>query len=210
MNFIEILNQNLVYAVSGLMVAVVILLIAVIVCVVKILKMQRKLSPDISEKEETLQEKIVEFEFKSNEIKEKYDRMVEALMDMNNNINKCVQKVGVIRYNPFPESGGNLCYAIALLDSENNGVVLNGIHSRSGCFTYAKPIELGVSEYILSQEEKQALEKAMSGSYTSEERETLMKEIKEQYESEILPERTKKRKKGHNPFAKKDHKPSEI
>lgn len=210
MNFIEILNQNLVFVVCGLAAAAVVLLIAVIVCISKISKLQKKLSPDISDKEEMLQEKIVKFEVKSKEIGEKYDRIVEALMDMNNNISKCIQKVGVIRYNPFPESGGNLCYAIALLDSENNGVVLNGIHSRSGCFTYAKPIELGVSEYILSGEEKQAIEMALKGSYTSEERENLMKEIKEQYESEILPEKTKKRKKGHTLFDKKEHKASET
>ncbi|MCI1959022.1 MAG: DUF4446 family protein [Clostridia bacterium] len=208
--FMEFLNQNLAYAVFVLMAVTIILIIAVIVCIVKILKLKKKISPDISDKEETLEGRIVEFETKSKEIQEKYDRMIEALMDMNNNINKCVQKVGVIRYNPFPESGGNLCYAVALLDSENNGVVLNGIHSRSGCFTYAKPIELGVSEYVLSQEEKQAIERAMNGSYTSDEREAIMKEIKKQYEEDILPSRLKKKKKGHVPFVKKEHKPSEI
>jgi|GEM_PF-438129 len=210
MYLIEFLNQNIAYAVCVLMAASVILLIAVIICIVKLVKIKKRIEPDTAGKEETLQEEIVKFELKSKEIEEKYDRIIEALMDMNSNINKCVQKIGVIRYNPFSESGGNLCYAVALLDNENNGVVLNGIHSRSGCFTYAKPVEMGVSEYVLSDEEKQALEKAMNGSYTSDEREALMKELKEQYEMEILPESTKKRKKGRVPFVKKNHKPAEI
>ena len=75
----------------------------------------------------------------------------------------------MVRYNPVDEVGGDLCYAVALLDAGNNGVVLNGIHSRTGSFTYAKPIELGVSPYVLSTEEQQALERAMTNGYVSEE-----------------------------------------
>ena len=56
--------------------------------------------------------------------------------------------------------GGNLCFALALLDAKDNGVVLNGIHSRTGSFTYAKPIEMGVSTYVLSTEEIQAVKLA--------------------------------------------------
>ena len=55
---------------------------------------------------------------------------------------------------------------MAIFYSKNNGVVLNGIHSRTGSFTYAKPIELGVSEYTLSDEEQEALTKALEESYT--------------------------------------------
>ena len=100
-------------------------------------------------------------------VDEKYSAVVNILKDLNGNMEKCVQKVGVVRYNPFDEVGGNLSYAVAILDSKNNGVVLNGIHSRTGSFTYAKPIELGVSEYTLSDEEQEALTKALEESYTT-------------------------------------------
>lgn len=79
-----------------------------------------------------------------------------------------IQKVGLIRYNPFDEMGGNLCFALALLDGSDNGVVLNGIHSRTGSFTYAKPIELGVSTYMLSDEEIKAVEMAKQNAYQPE------------------------------------------
>ncbi len=72
----------------------------------------------------------------------------------------CVQKVGIIRYNPFEEMGGNLCFAIALLDEKDNGVVINGIHSRSGSYTYGKNIVAGESEITLSNEEREALAEA--------------------------------------------------
>ena len=79
-----------------------------------------------------------------------------------------IQKVGLIRYNPFDEMGGNLCFALALLDGNDNGVVLNGIHSRTGSFTYAKPIEMGVSTYMLSEEELKAVEVAKNNTYQPE------------------------------------------
>ena len=64
--------------------------------------------------------------------------------------------------------GGNLCFALALLDGHDNGVVLNGIHSRTGSFTYAKPIEMGVSTYMLSEEEIKAVEMAKNQAYEPE------------------------------------------
>ena len=84
---------------------------------------------------------------------------IDAIMSEN------IQKVGIVRYNPFDEMGGNLCFALALLDAKDNGVVLNGIHSRTGSFTYAKPIEMGVSTYVLSTEELQAVEMAQKNAY---------------------------------------------
>ncbi|MBP3628986.1 MAG: DUF4446 family protein, partial [Anaerotignum sp.] len=63
---------------------------------------------------------------------------------------------------------GNLCFALALLDGYDNGVVLNGIHSRTGSFTYAKPIEMGVSTYMLSEEEIKAVEMAKNQAYEPE------------------------------------------
>ena len=54
------------------------------------------------------------------------------------------------------------------MDGNDNGVVLNGIHSRTGSFTYAKPIEMGVSTYMLSEEEVKAVEMAKNNSYEPE------------------------------------------
>jgi len=72
----------------------------------------------------------------------------------------CIQKVNVIRYNPFDNMGGDLCFVLTLLDGYNNGIILNGLHSREGSYIYAKPIEEGKSKYQLSDEEKESLSKA--------------------------------------------------
>lgn len=99
---------------------------------------------------------------KVNEVIAQNDKILKDIEDLQDNVDECFQKIGIIRYNPFEEMGGNLCFAVALLDAKDNGFVLNGIHSRTGSFTYAKPIELGVSKYILSEEEIKALKKAQN------------------------------------------------
>lgn len=73
----------------------------------------------------------------------------------------CIQKVGIVRYSAFKDMGSDLSFALALLDEENSGVVLNGIYSREMSNIYAKPVENGKSNYTLSDEEKVALQKAV-------------------------------------------------
>ena len=68
-----------------------------------------------------------------------------------------IQKMGVIRYNPFADDGGNLSFSIAILDARDNGVVITSMHGRDQNRVYAKPIQAGESEFPLSQEEKQAI-----------------------------------------------------
>ena len=63
--------------------------------------------------------------------------------------------------NAFQDTGSNLSFALAILDKNNNGIVLNGIYSREMSNIYAKPVESGISSYTLSEEEKEAIKKAM-------------------------------------------------
>ncbi len=73
-----------------------------------------------------------------------------------------IQKVGVIRYNPFSDTGGDQSFAIALLDSLGNGVVLSSLHSRTDTRVFAKPVQRGSSRYALSDEEQDAIKKALA------------------------------------------------
>ena len=73
-----------------------------------------------------------------------------------------IQRVGIVRYNPFSGVGSDQSFSIALLDNGKNGVVVTSLYGREGNRIYAKPVSSGASEYILSEEEKKAIEKAMS------------------------------------------------
>ena len=71
------------------------------------------------------------------------------------------QKVGIFRYNAFDEMGGKLSFALTLLDGENNGFIINSMHSREGCYNYIKEIVKGESYIELSEEEAESLERAI-------------------------------------------------
>jgi len=77
---------------------------------------------------------------------------------LDNNIDSCIQKVGMVRYNAFADVGSDLSFALALLDRNNNGVVLNGLYGSDSSNIYAKPIKEGVSIYKLSDEEIEAID----------------------------------------------------
>ncbi|MGB9609254.1 MAG: DUF4446 family protein, partial [Minisyncoccia bacterium] len=72
-----------------------------------------------------------------------------------------IQKIGLIRFNPFADTGGNQSFALALLNNFNNGVVISSLHGREGTRIYAKPVIAGKSKYNLSTEEIKAIEKAI-------------------------------------------------
>jgi len=77
---------------------------------------------------------------------------------------RAIQKVGVVRYNPFSDAGGDQSFAIALLDAEGNGLVVSSLHSRTETRVFAKPVRAGRSTYSLSDEEQQAVKKALDPS----------------------------------------------
>ena len=74
---------------------------------------------------------------------------------------KSIHRVGVVRFNPFDEMGGNQSFAIALLNDSGDGVTISSLFGREGTRIYAKGIKNKESEYKLSDEEKEAINKAM-------------------------------------------------
>ena len=76
-----------------------------------------------------------------------------------------VQKLGIVRYNPYNDTGGNQSFVIALLNARGDGIVLSSLHNRTGTRVYSKPVRAGEeAEFPLSDEEKQAIQHAMEDS----------------------------------------------
>ena len=97
------------------------------------------------------------------------DRLYEAKEDhdhdilfLKKNMEKMFNKYGVEKYDAFDDVGGKLSFALALLDKDNTGLILNAVHSRDNCFLYLKEIVKGESYVMLSQEEVEALRKAVN------------------------------------------------
>lgn len=71
-----------------------------------------------------------------------------------------IQKIGIVRFNPFKEVGSNQSFSIALLNGGDSGIVVTSLYNREGNRIYGKPIKNGKSPYSLSKEEQIAIEKA--------------------------------------------------
>ena len=91
---------------------------------------------------------------------------VEALNKLHRELERLaqhsLQKVGVVRFNPFSDTGGDQSFAIALLDADGNGVVLSSLHGRADTRVFAKQVQAGRSRHALSDEEQDAIRKALS------------------------------------------------
>jgi len=92
---------------------------------------------------------------KNTELEAECSRMDELLQ-------RSLTRVAIVRYRAFEDMGGDLSYAVALLDSHNNGIILSSVFGREGSQAYAKPIENGTSSYTLIDEEQEALKQAMA------------------------------------------------
>ncbi len=79
-------------------------------------------------------------------------------------LRRALGRVGLVRYNPFDDTGGNQSFALAILDAAGDGFVVNSLHARAGTRVYAKAVSQGRSEVALSDEESEALRQALARS----------------------------------------------
>ena len=108
-----------------------------------------------------IEEDLERFMNKVDRVEEQNTQIISFCQNLDEDIAKCIQKVGIVRYSAFKDTGSDLSFAAALLDEKNNGIVFNGIYSREISNIYAKPVENGNSKYTLSDEEVEAIEKAV-------------------------------------------------
>ena len=85
----------------------------------------------------------------------------QDVKDIYRKMEKDFKKLGIVKYDAFNEMGGKLSFALAMLDGNNSGWVINAMHSREGCYTYIKEIVKGESYVELAEEEAEALDRAI-------------------------------------------------
>jgi hypothetical protein len=99
--------------------------------------------------------------------RDEVEKLRVALADLDKAVARSVQYVGLVRFNPFADTGGDQSFAVALLDRRGDGVVISSLHGRTATRFYAKPVKGGNSPLSLSDEEVQALKQAMDGTSTT-------------------------------------------
>lgn len=108
-----------------------------------------------------IEEDIENYMYRVERVERQNAEIISYCKNLDDEVAKCIQKVGMVRYSAFKDTGSDLSFAVAMLDENNDGVVFNGIYSREMSNIYAKPVKNGGSEYTLSEEEKEAIRRAI-------------------------------------------------
>ena len=156
-------GYTLTLLVLGLAVAVVGMLIWVALLQRSEARLRSRLRRVLPDGEATSLDEILEQQLRRiDTLGERLDALNKLHHELEKITQRTIQKVGVVRYNPFSDTGGDQSFAIALLDSEGSGVVVSSLHSRTDTRVFAKPVQSGRSRYPLSDEEQDAIRKALA------------------------------------------------
>lgn len=147
-----------------LSVIIIILLIGFIILLIGNMKLKEKYRKFMQKlgNGKNLEEDLSNFMYKVDRVEKQNAEIMNFCKNLDDDLTKCIQKVGIVRYSAFKDTGSDLSFAVALLDEKNSGVVFNGIYSREMSNIYAKPVENGNSSYTLSEEEAEAIKRAIN------------------------------------------------
>lgn len=147
-----------------LLIGIILLFILYLVNVIKLYKLRKNYQSFMKKigNGNNIQNTIEDYMKKINEVQKENNDLRNYCKQLDNTIAMSIQKVGLVRYSAFKDTGSDLSFTLALLNEKNTGVVLNGIYSREMSNIYAKPVNEGISTYTLSEEEKEAIKKAIN------------------------------------------------
>jgi hypothetical protein len=123
-------------------------------------QLNRRVSSALGSGNGELEQTLTEYFTRVKATDAKLDQLAVAYTELSAMTGLASQKISVVRFNPFGDTGGDQSFVLAVLDSHNSGYVLTSIHGREGTRVYVKPIDYGKSKYALSTEEQQALAQA--------------------------------------------------
>lgn len=154
----QILGNNLLFIIAVLLVLIVFLLVMLVNMNSKLRKLQWKYDYFTKGTTMDLDEVLTQTLEDVRSAEAKITALEKSRDDLRLRLKSCVQNLRVLRYNAFDNTGSDLSYSVALVDEENNGVVLSSIYGREENRCYAKPVIAGKSQYVLSKEEQEVLQ----------------------------------------------------
>ena len=150
------------YILLGLLIILLILIILVIVQITKFSKLKKRYEKFMRGKNAaSLENDIADIFQDMKFLKTGVEKNKKDIRILYKKMESAFQKVGIIKYDAFNQMGGKLSFSLALLDENDNGFILNSVHSSDGCYSYTKIIKNGKCDINLGEEEKQALDMAM-------------------------------------------------
>lgn len=150
------------YILLGITVLCFILIIVTIVQITKTNKLKKKYEKFMQGKDAKSLEKDIIGLYEDNKfLKTTVDKNKHDIRNLYKNMESTFQKVGIVKYDAFQQMGGKLSFSLALLNENNDGFILNSVHSSEGCYSYTKEIKGGECSISLGEEEEKALNIAM-------------------------------------------------
>jgi len=158
-----LVSANLGPIVGGLVIVVLALAFAVVGLIRRVRQLSRRLESLTQGSDESSLEAV---------LGQHLDRVRQAIREVDvvaartavveRDLQSAFGRIGLVRFNPFEETGGNQSFALAMLDGRGDGFVVSSLHARAGTRVYAKAIGGGTSEAALSDEEAEALRVALA------------------------------------------------
>lgn len=144
--------------VAGLTVLVLLFIILLIVQICKTSKLKKRLDKFMLGKNGLSLEQDMIGLFEDNKfLRNNVEKNRKDIRDLYKRMESVFQKMGLVKYDAFNQMGGQLSFCLALLDENNNGFILNSVHSTEGCYFYTKEIKNGECSLSLGTEESEAL-----------------------------------------------------
>ncbi len=150
------------YILVGIAGMLLIFMIILIVLIAKYNKLKKRYDRFMKGKNAASLEENVHGVFEDMKLLKTYvDKNKKDIRILYKNMERTFQKLGIVKYDAFNHMGGQLSFSLALLDENNDGFIINSVHSSEGCYSYTKEIKGGTSGISLGKEEQQALNIAM-------------------------------------------------
>ena len=150
------------YILLGMLIIILVLLILVVVLFVKTSRLKKRLDIFMKGREgKSLEQDIIDL-FEDNKIlKAGTEKNKKNIRVLTKKVESSFQKIGLVKYDAFHQMGGQLSFSLCMLDDNNNGFIINSVHSTEGCYSYTKEIKAGESAIDLGTEEAEALSIAL-------------------------------------------------
>lgn len=156
-------NVDIGYILIGFLVLFLIVLILLIVTMVKQSKLKKRYeSFMLGSDAKSMEEEIAGLFQDINTLKGETNDNKKEIRHIYRRLETTFQKIGIVKYDAFHQMGGKLSFSLALLDENDNGFIMNSVHSTDGCYSYTKEITKGECDISLGEEEQKALDMAMN------------------------------------------------
>lgn len=165
LNDIGLSNFDLGFLLVGMLILIVVMIAVIIILIVqmnKVSKLNKRLEKFVVGKDgKSLEKEITQLVVDNKTLKDEVSNDKKDIKKLFQNMELAYQKMGLVKYDAFHQMGGQLSFSLALLDKNDNGFILNSVHSTEGCYSYTKEIKRGLCSLDLGKEEEEALQIAL-------------------------------------------------